>query len=235
MIISHKHKFIFIKSKKTAGTSIEIALSKYCGKNDIITNMPHDPESESMRSKLGYRGPQNYRWPKNLNSLAWASFIYFYLSGVRSQIFYEHSPASEVRRYVGEKIWNSYFKFSFERNPYDKVISYYYYWSSRPENKSNTVSISEFIRSRSVLGGNFEIYGKGNEIWVDHLGLYENLNDELKYISGRLGIDVELDNIDCKTNIRKNKQHYRDILNEDDRKKIALVHAREIAHIGYSF
>jgi hypothetical protein len=37
MIISHKHKFIFFKTKKTAGTSIEIALSKYRGPDDVIT------------------------------------------------------------------------------------------------------------------------------------------------------------------------------------------------------
>ena len=57
MIISHKHKFIFLKTVKTAGTSIEIALSKYCGPDDIIT--PASPEDEITRSELGYPGPQN--------------------------------------------------------------------------------------------------------------------------------------------------------------------------------
>jgi len=37
MIISHKHKFIYIKCRKTAGTSIEMSLSKLCGPQDIIT------------------------------------------------------------------------------------------------------------------------------------------------------------------------------------------------------
>ncbi len=37
MIISHKHKFIYIKSNKTAGTSTEILLEKICGKDDIVT------------------------------------------------------------------------------------------------------------------------------------------------------------------------------------------------------
>ena len=36
MIISHKYKFIFIKTRKTAGTTIEYNISKYLGKNDII-------------------------------------------------------------------------------------------------------------------------------------------------------------------------------------------------------
>jgi hypothetical protein len=30
MILSHEHKFIFIKTNKTAGPSIEITLSKHC-------------------------------------------------------------------------------------------------------------------------------------------------------------------------------------------------------------
>ena len=37
MIISHKHKFIFLKTIKTAGTSIQAALEEHCGKDDIIT------------------------------------------------------------------------------------------------------------------------------------------------------------------------------------------------------
>ena len=37
MIISHKHKFIFFKTRKTAGTSLQIALSEFCGSDDIIT------------------------------------------------------------------------------------------------------------------------------------------------------------------------------------------------------
>ena len=50
MIISHKHKFIFIKTRKTAGTSIELFLSRFCGPEDIITPF-QSPENERNYSK----------------------------------------------------------------------------------------------------------------------------------------------------------------------------------------
>src|SRR5262245_11425347 len=56
MIVSHKHKFIFIKTKKTAGTAIEAALSELCGPEDVIT--PYREESEQDRKGLS---PQNFR------------------------------------------------------------------------------------------------------------------------------------------------------------------------------
>ena len=57
MILSHKYKYIFIKSFKTASTSLEIALSKFCGTKDIIT--PIIDEDEKIRKANGFNGPQN--------------------------------------------------------------------------------------------------------------------------------------------------------------------------------
>ena len=44
MIISHKYKFIFIKTQKTAGSSIELYLSRFCGKDDIIIPMTDEKD-----------------------------------------------------------------------------------------------------------------------------------------------------------------------------------------------
>ena len=53
MIVNHKHKFIFVKTRKTAGTSIECALSEHCDGGDMITTISAEDE------KLRTRGPQN--------------------------------------------------------------------------------------------------------------------------------------------------------------------------------
>lgn len=51
MIISHKHKFIFVKTKKTAGTSIETLLASICGEEDIIKEIS---EEEFRKKNLVY-------------------------------------------------------------------------------------------------------------------------------------------------------------------------------------
>ena len=55
MIVSHRHRYIFVRTRKTAGTSVEIALSKFCGPDDVITRDADD----ALRRELGYPGPQN--------------------------------------------------------------------------------------------------------------------------------------------------------------------------------
>lgn len=57
MILSHEHKFIFLRTKKTAGTSIELALSELCGPDDIITPLTREDEAR----RAARRGAQNWR------------------------------------------------------------------------------------------------------------------------------------------------------------------------------
>ena len=60
MIISHKHKLIFIKPLKVAGTSFELALRNYCGPDDIITRCtPTDEKISLKRNKVHDQNHQN--------------------------------------------------------------------------------------------------------------------------------------------------------------------------------
>jgi hypothetical protein len=36
VIVSHRHRFIFIKTTKTAGTSVEMFLRQFCGPVDLV-------------------------------------------------------------------------------------------------------------------------------------------------------------------------------------------------------
>ena len=58
MIVSHAKKLIFVKTRKTSGTSMEVSLSQVCGPDDIIT--PISFEDELVRLDMGGTLPQNY-------------------------------------------------------------------------------------------------------------------------------------------------------------------------------
>ena len=60
MIISHRHKFIYLKPRKVAGTSVEVALAQHCGDDDIVTPVsafnPDWDEEEYAQSGKKWRG-----------------------------------------------------------------------------------------------------------------------------------------------------------------------------------
>ena len=106
----HAHRFIFLKTKKTASSSVEFALGEFCGDSDIIT--PASKNEEALR--VGRRA-QNYWLPWAKRSVVGVLRAPFSKAPERHVGFDNHMPAARVRRLVGESVWASYFKFAFER------------------------------------------------------------------------------------------------------------------------
>lgn len=131
MIISHKHKFIFIKTRKTAGTSIEKALLSICGPDDVITlDHLHQGEEDVFKDDArNYTG----KWIPLRELMASRTLLDTMRIGrdwIQRPKFYNHITACSVKNRIDSNIWSSYYKFCFERNPWDKCISFYY-WQGR--------------------------------------------------------------------------------------------------------
>lgn len=238
MIISHEHEFIFIKNEKVAGTSVEIALSKYCGTSDVLT--PVLPEDEQTREELGHRTAQNYAIPFSQYTRGdWLRFLY-----TRDRMLFRgHDPATRIRKYTPEHVWNSYFKFCVERNPWDKAVSFYF-WRTREleeerEWKYREVpdpTVSEFVRSREVtLLRGFEFYSIEKEIAVDRVCMFEDLEEEMEAVASIIGLPEVPELPRAKASSRRDGRHYRELLGEAERERIAKLFAREIAHFGYEW
>lgn len=224
MIISHKYKFIFIKTRKTAGTSIDLALSSFCGPNDVVA-----PRAKNDELATFYIPAQNYEIGLKYYGL---SDVWYYIRHGKKKVFRAHSPASYIKENISHDIWDNYFKFCFERNPWDKVISDYY-WNLYKGRISNT-SLHEFVMCNKMIS-DFGKYSINNEIAVDFIGKYENLEQDLEFVRDKLHLPDKIELPYAKSGIRKDYSPYQELFSEEERMKIKAVFSKEICTLGYSF
>jgi len=230
VIISHQSKFIFIKPKKVAGSSVELFLSKFCGPDDIIT--PLGVEEEKLRSA---RTEQNWRLPGHRRSRMLrviGNATNRHVMGYEG--YHQHIPAREIRRLLGPEIWDSYFKFTVERNPWDRQVSLYH-WHYR--GRSSPPPFDSFIRNplRRKISPNYSIYSIGGEVAVDFVCHYHRLEQDLAVVLERLGLEGPVTLPRAKSGFRKEKKHWRDYYTPQTRDIVAGWYRREIDAFGYSF
>ena len=215
MIVSHEHRFIFLKTRKTAGTSVEIALSRICGPQDIIT--PITETDEQLRKAQGGRPPQHYTAPP------------LEMEGR------PHLPASAVRRIVGTDVWESYFKFTIERNPWDAVVSLYYW---RIRDNLTPVSFEDFVNSDDVprwADKNARIYRLQGKVVVDELCRFESLNRDLDGIWSSLGLPGAPELPRAKGEHRPREARYPTMYTPATAQRVGDIFAEMAAEFGYGF
>jgi len=230
MIISTRNNYLFLKTTKTAGTSFEIALSKYAAPEDVIT--PISDEDEATRAALGHRGPQNYLKPPGLLQKL----------GLRrpENRFYNHIPAAEVRDLIGAEAFSRLFKVAIVRNPYDLALSRYY-WSHRREGGTSPEHFRQWLLSRpAVLTKNHPITHIGGRSAVDMMIRFEHFRDDIPAFAAKVGLPdtlfAEFDAIRAKGQYRPKRARTGEMFAgfEEGKAVIAELFAEDIATYGYS-
>jgi hypothetical protein len=220
MILSHRHRFIFVRTRKTASTSMEIELSRHVGPDDIVTSM--SPRDEALRRQYGGRGPQNH-----LHAAAVEDGLTPPGPGPDVR-FYNHMPAREIRALVGDPVWASYFTFCFDRSPWEKVVSLYYHRHRGPRRPS----LREFVDSGAAADAfNWPLYTHNGDILVDFVGRYEQLDRDLRIAFRRIGIPVPERLPRAKTQFRPPDAAA--AMDLDLAARIAEIYQCEIARHGY--
>lgn len=163
MIVNKKFKIIFVKTKKTAGTSFEIALSKFCGADDVIT--PISPKDEHLRGALGFRSAQNYK------NHFWREF------GLKVKgEYFNHMPITLIKKTLPDEVFNNYKKITIYRNPFDYAVSRYY-WEGGIRTGLN---FFEYIQSKTDhLMENSNIAPISGGIKCDIFLRYESLQEDM--------------------------------------------------------
>ena len=201
MIISHKYKFIFIKTAKTASTSIEVFLSPLCAVDDVLTPVyPHVPPHRA----------RNYQDLELKN----------------------HASAREIRKKIDPEIWNSYYKFCVERNPWDKVLSHYHMLRYRAE---GALTLDSYF-DNGALPRNYGKYtDKDGSVMVNEIIKYENLNAGLAETFRRLGVPYNGSlGVRAKSEYRVDRRPYVDVFTRDQLAHISRLFANEIEMHKYS-
>ena len=228
MIVSHKYRFIFIKTLKTAGTSVEVFLSSLCDENDIVTPVYPPEASHVPRNYRGLWNPvhdlienRGHRIQKTAEDL------------LARKKFYNHIPAKQLRHRLPRKVWDNYFKFCIERNPWDKTLSHFYMVRER---SGGALTFDEYL-AKGHFCLNYPVYLDNlDNLLVDRVIRYESLNEDLSEVFASLGVPYKGTlGVQAKSGHRRDRRSYQEVYSDRARDIIGDAFRKEVEIHGYQF
>lgn len=215
MIISLKHGYIYVRTRKTGSSTIEWLLKQHLGPDDIVVR----ESLECLRPLLkpGVEIPA-------------------------ADGLITHVPVSQVLPLVREDIWNSTFKFTSERHPYEKALSYAHYRLDRLRRAGQHDAAEHKMREfddhlkRVVRGGNyasFRYYSVDGTPVVNDVIKLESFQSDLKRICDRFGIPVPEEMPRRRGKSRTDRRPAREVLSQEQRDIVYDFCRPEFEFLGY--
>jgi hypothetical protein len=239
MICCFSKRFLFIKTRKTGGTSLEIDLSRHCGPGDIIT--PISAEDEITRLEAGLLA-QNYSdWPalegvyRTLTRCRWERPLYSYAHWERRyRRFYNHLSIEAVHERLPEGALDGFHTFTIERHPYEKVVSVAYFRMGRnraPKDRDFSGILDAVIESKEYI--NYPLYTMEGRVAVARVIQHERLADDYREILRELGLPAPAALPRAKVRFRTSRQPAREVLSDAQKERIQRDARFEFETFGY--
>jgi hypothetical protein len=181
MLVSHRHQFIYTKTFKTASTSVEIYFEDAClpqGRGAVDRH--RIAETVSAAGIVGRRG-----------------------AGGPSAPWYNHMPASLIRERLGDEIWRRYFKFCVIRNPFEKLVSQY--WFSMPVARKAAMAVwpqqaiqrdfATWLMAGAAGVLDRDLYFIDGSVCVDFFIRHESLLEGIEEVCRKVGLPFAPDNL----------------------------------------
>ncbi len=176
--INHDLKAIFIHVHKTGGSYIASILKQYYGFETYYLKRPdHDTFCLNKR-----KNPHQKNYENRVHGV---------------YIYYKTSPHLNAKMNMTPQKWESYYKFTFIRNPYDRMISGWNHMNKQiPFPKyvtmKNIVSDMEYIHV--FMSQAKHLLNERNELCVQFIGHFETLEEDLDKVLNHLKIYYRIHN-----------------------------------------
>lgn len=155
---------------------------------------------------------------------------------------------SSYAKILYKDYWRDYFKFSFVRNPWDRMVSMCKFPFYGCEIQGGKLNINGYLKKWPVIEidprtdchiDHNEIIHK-NSIYknllscdLDFVGKFENLEENFAFI--KTIIDLDAKELPYHPNQSKNKKHYTEYYDDETREIVAQKYAQDIEYFGYKF
>lgn len=211
MLVSHGKKFIYTKTAKTASTSVESYFEPFCMPEGVWQFEHAREETVTDEGIIGYRGADT--------------------AGKR---WFNHMSCKDIRRQLGAVLWEQYFKFAVIRNPFDKLLSGYFF-AQRPTGTDKEL-IDGFRRWVRAGGAIIDrhTYTIDGEVCLDYFIRYEALEQGIAEVCRRLQLPFDAQRIPrLKAGFRERQIPMQDFYDQDTAAIAAETYAFELAYFNY--
>src|SRR4051794_11030362 len=214
MIVSYHRNFIYIRTRKTASSTIEGVLKQHLGPDDLFVGKGQirKPRSGGRRANKTRLEAANGEVPDDVAG---------------------HMNAAQIKSLVPESFWNSCFKFTSERHPYEKAVSLAYYKFGKGQERKG--DFTEFL-DRIIKRGHyrsFDQYTIDGEVVVSDFVRHETLLADLNRIGRMIGFSVPDELPQKRTVFRTDRRPAREILSEQQKRHVFERCREEFDLLGY--
>jgi hypothetical protein len=217
MLLSVKHRFLFVHIAKTGGTSVRAAL-------------------QAQR----WRDP--WYWPMFLCSRL--SHLSGHRIATKLP---RHAKVVAAKELLPKEFFDQLFKFAFVRNPWDlQVSSFHHIRRERPQYLSGHEDFAAFLRWKldperpyqyhidtSIESQTDYLIDLSGRVVVDFIGRYERLGEDFAEACRRIGLPAPA--LPHQRQARDRQKDYRGYYTDETAELVARHFARDIEILGYGF
>ena len=213
LVVSNHHKYIFFHLPKNAGVSVSRILI-------------------AQENNLQFKRIGSYIFRKLFKT---QDNFYFSLRHKKMKFFSSHIPCYKFQDIIEDKIFSSYLKFAVVRNPWDRMVSRYFY-SKKIDNKFNNFDFDtfldyDFLNNLHTVNQYKFCSDKNENFCLNQLIKFENINNDFNKISSQL-----FNKKDMLVHLNKSDHnYYREYYNNKTKDKVYKFCKKDIEFFEYEF